>query len=57
MKLLSDRQLRLHYLPSNSGLIYHGPDMIQEIVNGLKQKIEQLGFTDIASAMQQMRNQ
>lgn len=43
------------YLQVYSGLIYHGPDMIQEIVSGLKQKIEQLGFTDLASAMQQMR--
>lgn len=45
------------YLQVYSGLIYHGPDMIQEIVSGLKQKIEQLGFTDLASAMQQMRQQ
>ena len=43
------------YLQIYSGLIYHGPDMIQEIVNGLKQKIEQLGFTDLATAMQAIR--
>ena len=43
------------YLQIYSGFIFHGPTMIQDIVGGLKQKIEQLGFTDIASAMQQMR--
>lgn len=43
------------YLQIYSGLIYHGPDMIQEIVGGIKQKVEELGFSDIASAMQQMR--
>ena len=43
------------YLQIYSGLIYHGPEMIQEIVGGLKQKIEQLGFTDLNTAMQEMR--
>ena len=43
------------YLQIYSGLIYHGPCIIEEIVSGLKQKIEQLGFTSIASAMQAIR--
>lgn len=43
------------YLQVYSGLIYHGPEMINTIVTELKQKITQLGFADLPSALATMR--
>ena len=43
------------YLQIYSQFIYHGPAMIKDIVKGLKTKIEQAGYNDIATAMESLR--
>ena len=44
------------FLQIYSLFIYQGPNMIKEIVDGLEAKLNQHGFQDIESAMQQLRN-
>lgn len=44
------------YLQIYSGLIYHGPTMIREIVSGLKTKVKQAGHTELKNALVALRN-
>ena len=44
------------YLQIYSQFIYQGPSMIKEIVKGLKSKIQQEGYSDLATALHDLRN-
>jgi len=43
------------YLQVYSGLIYHGPEMIQEIVNGLKAKVDATQFSCLSDLLIEVR--
>lgn len=43
------------YVQIYSQFIYQGPAMIAEIVNGLKAKVESLGFDDLPTALEALR--
>lgn len=43
------------YLQVYSQFIYQGPDMIRDIVVGLKKRVESEGFDDLASALEALR--
>ncbi|MGH1539384.1 MAG: quinone-dependent dihydroorotate dehydrogenase [Arenicella sp.] len=44
------------YLQIYSGLIYHGPTMIKTIVTELQEKITQLGYSDLTTALKDLRS-
>ncbi|MFT5571691.1 MAG: dihydroorotate dehydrogenase [Cryomorphaceae bacterium] len=43
------------YVQIYSQFIYQGPDMIRDIVAGLKEKVESLGYKDLPTALQALR--
>jgi len=44
------------YIQIYSHFIYEGPEMIREIVDGLKRKMQSHGFDDLPTAMLSLRN-